>query len=111
MKRTKASHTIEVIRAIFADFGVCEEIVSDNGPQIVSEEFLHFLRMNGVKHIRSAPYHPRTNGLAERFVQTLKQALKAAKHDSGTINTVMLNMLLLRKRQQICFLYGPLQQD
>ena len=29
---------------------------------------------NGVKHIRSSPYHPSTNGLAERFVRTLKKS-------------------------------------
>ena len=34
---------------------------------------------NGVKHLRSAPYHPSTNGLAERFVQSLKQALKVGE--------------------------------
>ena len=85
IKKTTAMHTIEVIRAIFADFGVCQEIVSDNGPQFVSETFKHFLKMNGVKHFRSEPYHPRTNGLAEKFVQTMKQALKAAKHDQRTI--------------------------
>lgn len=32
-----------------------------------------------MKHIRSAPYHPATNGQAERFVQSLKQALKTSK--------------------------------
>ncbi len=35
-------------------------------------------RVHGAKHIRSAPYHPSTNGLAERFVQLLKQALKSS---------------------------------
>ena len=30
---------------------------------------------NGVQHVRRAPYHPATNGMAERFVQTFKQAL------------------------------------
>ena len=59
-------------------FGLPELLVSDNGPQFTAEEFGTFLAANGVKHSRSAPYHPATNGLAERFVQSLKQALKAS---------------------------------
>nr|XP_061811987.1 neurogenic locus notch homolog protein 1-like [Nerophis lumbriciformis] len=41
-----------------------------------------FLQANGVQHIKSAPYHPVTNGLAVRFVQTLKHALKASQGQS-----------------------------
>ena len=33
------------------------------------------MKRNGIKHIRSAPYHPSTNGTAERFVQTFKKAM------------------------------------
>ena len=34
-----------------------------------------FLKNNGVKHIKSAPYHPSINGIAERFVQSFKRAM------------------------------------
>ncbi|XP_049269975.1 putative nuclease HARBI1 [Rhipicephalus sanguineus] len=53
-----------------------ETVVSDNGPQLVSEEFKAFMRDVGARHVVSAPYHLSTNGLAERFVQTLKSALR-----------------------------------
>ena len=52
--------------------------MTDNGPQFISDDFALFVRMNGIKHIRCAPYHPATNGLVERFVQSLKAALKAS---------------------------------
>ena len=94
MGKTTTTQTIEVFRSVFADYGICEIVVSDNGPQFVSEEMKDFFRLNGVKHITSAPYHPRSNGLAERFVQTFKQALKAAKRDSGTIQTKLSKFLL-----------------
>ena len=48
-------------------------------PQFVSEEFRIFMEENGIQHIKSAPYHPATNGLAERFVQTMKQALRSSQ--------------------------------
>lgn len=47
--------------------------------EFVSDEFQSFLLLNGIQHIRSAPYHPSTNGLAERFIQTLKKALKTSQ--------------------------------
>uniref|UniRef100_A0A1X7TVW2 Integrase catalytic domain-containing protein n=1 Tax=Amphimedon queenslandica TaxID=400682 RepID=A0A1X7TVW2_AMPQE len=53
-----------------------EQTVSDNGPQFRSEEFAEFLKRLGLKHFRSAVYLPATNGAVERFVKTLKTALK-----------------------------------
>ena len=76
---TTASKTIQVLRGLFSRHGIPHILVSDNGPQFCSEEFSAFLKSNGVKHTRSAPYHPATNGLAERFVRTFKQALKSSK--------------------------------
>ena len=51
--------------------------MTDNGPQFVAEDFAMFAKLNGIKHICCTPYHPASNGLAERFVQSLKMALKA----------------------------------
>ena len=66
---TTSSSTIEVLRDLFARFGIPEQIVSDNGTQFVSEEFQAFVRSSGIRHLTSAPYHPATNGLAERAFQ------------------------------------------
>lgn len=69
-------NTIEHLRAIFCVHGLPETLVSDNGTVFTSGEFAVFTRMNGIRHIFSPPYHPATNGLAERTVQTFKRALK-----------------------------------
>ena len=97
MSSTIASKTIAKLRDSFARFGLPEQLVSDNGPQFVSEEFESFLHRNGVKHIRSSPYHPASNGAAERLVQTVKQALEAG-HQEGVSMEHTLTTFLLRYR-------------
>ncbi|CAG2213160.1 unnamed protein product [Mytilus edulis] len=91
MKSTTSTQTIRVLRTIFARAGLPEQIVSDNGPQFVSAEFQTFTKMNGITHIKSAPYHPATNGLAERFVQTFKQSLKAMRGENADLNKKLAN--------------------
>ena len=81
MTSTTSQSTILELRKLFAAYGLPEYLISDNEPQFVSTEFESFLKMNGIRHTCSAPYHPQTNGEAERFVQTLKQFLRADKHD------------------------------
>ena len=76
-----SARTIEKLRPIFATHGLPKTTVSDNGPSLVSSEFKKFLQLNGIRHITSAPYHPSTNGLAERAVQTVKQGLKQMEGD------------------------------
>lgn len=71
-----AKSTVEKLRSIFATHGLPETIVSDNGPAFVSEEFQRFVQRNGIKHIRTAPYHPASNGQVERAVQVFKEGIK-----------------------------------
>ena len=70
---------------MFSAYGLPEQIVSDNGPQFISTEFAEFMAKNGIKHIRSAPYHPATNGQVERFVQTYKRAMKTGTTQSEAV--------------------------
>ena len=84
--------TIENIRASIATHGIPDIIVSDNGSCFTSQEFESFCRANGITHIKSAPqYHPASNGLAERMVQTLKQGLKMGE---GTFQEKLQRVLM-----------------
>jgi transposase InsO family protein len=76
MKTTTSTKTIEALRMIFCRTGIPKQIVSDNGPQFTSGEFENFTKQNGIKHSKSAPFHPATNGLVERFVQTFKNSMR-----------------------------------
>ena len=51
MRSTTAEATVKVMRNLMARFGVPATMVTDNGPQFVSEEFFKFLTQNGVKYI------------------------------------------------------------
>ena len=80
MQTTTFTATIHEMHHLFSSYGLTQQLISDNGPQFVSDEFQVFLESNWVKHIRSAPYHPSLNGLAKRFARTFKRALKATKY-------------------------------
>ena len=81
MPNTTAEETVKQLRSVIARMGIPEQIVSDNGPQFIAELFQTFTRTNGIRHVTGAPYHPATNGLAERLVRSFKQALKVDKSD------------------------------
>lgn len=59
--------------AWFADRGVqVERVMTDNGSCYVSKAHAGACRALGLRHLRTRPYRPRTNGKAERFIQTLQ---------------------------------------
>ena len=60
--------TIKVSRTLFARYGIPEELVSDNEPQLASEEFTQFLKQNVVRSSWVPPYHPSLIEAAERSV-------------------------------------------
>ena len=91
---TTTTATIGVLRPLFAAYGLPAQVVTDNGTQFTSDKFAIFMKMNGIKHIKSAPYHPATNGLAERFVQSLKQALKTSLKGGKPLPHRLANFLL-----------------
>jgi transposase len=60
--------------AFFASFGITVEcVMTDNGGCYRSRSHKATCAALGIKHIRTQPYRPRTNGKAERFIQTLQR--------------------------------------
>ena len=94
MKSTTAGATIKALRRLFAAYGLPNQLVSNNGPQFTSTEFAYFLKANGIKHIKCVPYHPSSNGCAERFVQTFKRALRADDYRGLTAEQRLMAFLL-----------------
>lgn len=94
MSSTTTTSTIGALRYLFSSYGLPRELVSDNGPQFTSAEFSTFLRENSIRHIRSAAYHPSSNGEAERAVRTFKQAMKSMTNEEGNLNQKLSSFLL-----------------
>lgn len=100
---TGALETISKLRDFFSVFGLPAELVSDNGPPFSSNDFVMFCQANGIKPVKSPPYHPQSNGAAERNVQTIKKGLEKALFEQGK-NTVTEN-IMLSKLQSFLFNY------
>ena len=66
---------IAKVKTMCAHWGFPEEIVSDNGTQFTSTEFQAFAQSHAIHLTTSSPRYPRSNGEAERAVQTAKRIL------------------------------------
>ena len=86
MSTTTATKITDMLRVMFSAHGLPEQIICDNRLHFISSEFADFMSENKVMYIYSVRYHPSTNRLAKRFVQSLKQSLKAGLHSARSLN-------------------------
>ena len=70
------------MKMMFSKLGIPEVVRSDNGTQHSSRRFKRFAESLRFQHVKSSPEYPRSNGMAERNVQVIKNMLTKAK-DSG----------------------------
>jgi hypothetical protein len=94
MSSTSAEATARALSRVFATHGFPKAIVSDNGPQFTSEEFEGFCKERGIRHILTPPYHPQSNGEAERFVQTFKNHLEKGLTSGRTLDMLVAEILM-----------------
>ena len=93
MKSTTADSTCNMLRTLFGAYGLPEEVVSDNRTQFTAAVFKNFLKKN---RALVAPYHPASNGAAERSVQILKRSLGKQvleSHNSLSVSHKLVNFL------------------
>jgi transposase InsO family protein len=70
-RQTSAIAFLKQAVAHYARFGVkLQRVMTDNGPCFHALAFGRACRRLGIKHVRTRPYTPRTNGKAERFIQS-----------------------------------------
>lgn len=76
LPKISSKNTISALNACFNRYGYPPVLVSDNGTQFTSAEFRQFCVSKGIRHVRSTPYHPQSNGQVERFVDSFKRSLQ-----------------------------------
>ena len=79
------------MKLIFPEYSWPETIVSDNGPCYSAELFTKLMTEYSVNHITSSPHYPQSNGLAEKYVQIVKNLLYKAKEEgTGLYKNLMI---------------------
>ena len=90
----RAETVKRVLRLIFARNGVPRTLVSDNAAEFTDSDLCAWLERIGCRPLKTPPYHPQSNGAAERMVQTIKRGLKAFNKERSTFEAYMARLLL-----------------
>ena len=76
LKRITTRVIVKHLIKFFSRFGMPKTVQSDQGQNFVSKEMQKQLKSLGIQHFISTPYHPESQGVVERFHQTLKSMFK-----------------------------------
>ena len=96
--------TINLLENSFTHFGYPHTIVSNNATTFTSEMFRQYCKERGIVHLTGAPYHPATNGAAERLIRSFKEALRKSLKPS---KQALQEFLLMYRRTPIHCGYSP----
>ena len=99
LRTIDAEHIAEQLIGVFARVGVPQEILTDQGSNFTSQLLAELYRLLHVQSIRTGPYHPQTDGLVERFNQTLKSMLRKSVDKEGKNWDKMIPYLLFAYRE------------
>ena len=88
---TTSRQVIEHCKSQFSSHGIPDILISDNGPQFSSDAFHEFSAEYQFQHHTSSPHYPRSNGKAEKAVQTIKNLLRKAQDENCDFHLALLN--------------------
>lgn len=99
LRTIDAERIAEELVGIFARVGLPGEILTDQGSNFMSQLLKELYKLLHIKPIRTSPYHPQTDGLVERFNQTLKAMLRKSAVEEGKDWDKLLPYLLFAYRE------------
>lgn len=85
-----AASVISALKQIFRTHGIPRKIHSDNGPPYDSQAYLDFLKSYDIQPVTSSPKYPRSNGMVERSIGTMKNLLFKVLTSGGDPNLAVL---------------------
>ena len=106
LKSMTTQHIADHIKQIFAKYGWPDTIVSDNGPCYTSEIFKGLMKEYQVNHITSLPHYPQSNGLAEKYVQIIKNLFYKVKEEGQDLHKCLM---IYRNTPPSSHLQSPMQ--
>ena len=83
-----------VLRTVFSRNGVPMALVSDNAAEFSDRILIEWLENIGCRPVKTPPYHPQSNGIAERMVRTIKCGVKAFNKRPEDFNAYLSRLLL-----------------
>uniref|UniRef100_A0A3B5R704 Integrase catalytic domain-containing protein n=1 Tax=Xiphophorus maculatus TaxID=8083 RepID=A0A3B5R704_XIPMA len=84
LRSVKAKQVANCLLHLFSRVGIPREILTDCGTNFLSNLLKQVYQLLGIKGINTTPYHPQSDGLVERFNQTLKNMLRKFVTETGT---------------------------
>ncbi|KAL2103054.1 hypothetical protein ACEWY4_002222 [Coilia grayii] len=99
LRNTKARQIANCLIQLFSRVGVLREILTDQGTNFSSRFLRQVYSLLDIRGIRTTPYHPQTDGMVERFNQTLKAMLRKFVNDTGSDWDQWLPYLLFAYRE------------
>ena len=82
LEENTSSAVIEFLKEQFSRHGLPDILVTDNGPQFTSQEFMQFTHSWEFVHVSSSPHHHKSNGKVEAAVKVAKSLFKKALKDN-----------------------------
>ena len=99
---TMAQQVASHMKLIFSEYVWPENIISDNGPCYSAKAFTKLMSDYSMNHITSSLHYPQSNGLAEKYVQIVKNLFYKAKEEGTDLYKSLMiyrNTPLLHKLQ------------
>lgn len=76
------STIVSKLKSVFARFGIPKKAISDNGTHFANRDMRNFATSWNFEHVTSSPNYPKSNGMVERNVGTLKSMFKKIEHSN-----------------------------